>query len=196
MKQIIAVLLLFGSCCWATQPSGIEAQLQQLRQLSDAERHKATRKLAQEIRRLPDGAAKESLAERLANLVTEGDPGHGTLQEVATTLAQALPGHPSEEAYATLAQLVRYEHVAVSVDTPDFAAAMKKLETDDASRERSDFTLTDLNGQTWNLRSLSGKVVLVNFLATWCPPCRKELPDLEALQSLRSAGFCDPRYLR
>lgn len=41
------------------------------------------------------------------------------------------------------------------------------------------FELTTLSGETFNLEAHRGKVVLVNFFATWCPPCREELPYLE-----------------
>ena len=55
------------------------------------------------------------------------------------------------------------------------------MEANDQKRQQADFTLTDLEGKSWTLKSLQGKVVLVNFWATWCPPCRKEMPDLDAL---------------
>jgi cytochrome c biogenesis protein CcmG/thiol:disulfide interchange protein DsbE len=43
------------------------------------------------------------------------------------------------------------------------------------------FTLPDLRGKPVSLASLRGRPVLVNFFATWCPPCRAELPALQAL---------------
>lgn len=41
-----------------------------------------------------------------------------------------------------------------------------------------DFASQDLNGATWNLSHQQGRVVVVNYWATWCPPCRAETPAL------------------
>ena len=44
------------------------------------------------------------------------------------------------------------------------------------------FELKDLNGRSVRLSDFRGKVILINFWATWCPPCRAEMPDLVKLQ--------------
>jgi DsbE subfamily thiol:disulfide oxidoreductase len=44
-----------------------------------------------------------------------------------------------------------------------------------------DFTLQDTEGRTWRLADLAGKIVLVNFWASWCDPCRDEMPSIQSL---------------
>jgi peroxiredoxin len=54
----------------------------------------------------------------------------------------------------------------------------------------SDFTLTDLDGRAHSLGQHRGKIVLVNFWATWCKPCTTEMPAMQTVyDKLRDKGF-------
>ncbi len=52
----------------------------------------------------------------------------------------------------------------------------------DAQQKAPDFTLKDLSGNTVSLKDYRGKIVLLDFWATWCVPCRKSIPELVELR--------------
>jgi cytochrome c biogenesis protein CcmG, thiol:disulfide interchange protein DsbE len=60
--------------------------------------------------------------------------------------------------------------------------SFRQGERSDAGKPAPDFSFT-LNGRPARLSSLRGKVVVLNFWATWCPPCRDELPSLNRLEA-------------
>ena len=194
-SALVIVFILLASVLFAANKLNltkhekpIYEDIRLLRSLDDKDRARTTAELALKIRELPASENKVNLATALASLSTEGDFGHDTLQQVATTLAAALHDQPQPEdngqpayPYIALAQLQRYEGMDVTLQDLQYSAAMDQLKVMDERRQQADFTLADLKGEKWTLKSLKGKVVLLNFWATWCPPCNRELPDMEAL---------------
>jgi len=65
--------------------------------------------------------------------------------------------------------------IAVLLCVRDFAWAATEV-----GATAPPLVVKELSGQTFDLSAMRGKVVVINFWATWCPPCRKEMPALDA----------------
>jgi len=66
-------------------------------------------------------------------------------------------------------------------DTTQNNDSTKTIEINPNVTEAIDFTLKDLDGKELKLSDLKGKKVFLNFWATWCPPCKAEMPEIEKL---------------
>ena len=85
---------------------------------------------------------------------------------------------------------VTYRLLAPATVEPPPAASTAEQEQEQAPPRQladtlPDFTLANLAGQPQSIKSLSGKPMLINFWATWCGPCLREIPMLKELQAAR-----------
>jgi thiol-disulfide isomerase/thioredoxin len=71
---------------------------------------------------------------------------------------------------------------------PGPARAAHEVRAWPAGRPVPPFSLSDLDGQAWTLTALKGRGVLMNFWASWCDPCRAEMPSLQRLAGVRQAS--------
>lgn len=97
--------------------------------------------------------------------------------EVEESTNKAADNDESEEA----------KNAATSEDQAESSADAENEQQNAAKEDQQplipapDFTLTDQYGVTHSLADYRGKIIFLNFWATWCPPCRAEMPDIQAL---------------
>lgn len=97
------------------------------------------------------------------------------------------PGEPVEEPLED--ETVTEKEIEEDMEeSPEEVAPLPELPVEDVEfsdieigEKLPDFTLKSLDGEDVNLRELEGKIVLINFWATWCPWCDKEMADLDKL---------------
>ncbi|GBC94428.1 Thiol-disulfide oxidoreductase ResA [bacterium HR16] len=121
---------------------------------------------------------KDGLVYRMVYKMSDGD----TYEELVTALQLNTPVQKTAFAFKPPADAKKEE-------------PKQQAERDDTTslkgQEAPNFTLTDMEGNEVSLSSLRGKVVFLDFWATWCPPCRNSLPHTQALSQHEKAKSGD-----
>ena len=95
----------------------------------------------------------------------------------------------------------RLTRIAAAAAILWLAPASQARAAPEIGKAAPELVVTELDGQTFDLAKLHGKVVLVNYWATWCAPCRKDMPMLDAFyrshrQNLEMIGISVDRGAR
>ena len=144
------------------------------------------------------GAADTAPPDLLPNVFYNAAAAHGRDGDAAAALADL--DRAAEYGWADWDQLERDGDFAAVRETPGFETRLADWETAAAASAAGDlaaearrelaagdsfplaFTVTDTAGKTHTLAEYAGKVVVVDFWGTWCPPCRAEVPSFVTLQ--------------
>jgi thiol-disulfide isomerase/thioredoxin len=185
---LVAALLMFSNSVVDDNAALLHAkatdkEIQDLPNLPETTRSAAFRSMMQRIRNQPK-RYRLALASNLAVSAGEVVLEPAIVQSIANLLVDELQESPekaSELATDYLADFAFYRHIKVSFDSPLYRADIADREAEAKVRAAADFTLMDTKGKRWHWKGLRGNFVLLNFWATWCPPCQRELPVLEAV---------------
>lgn len=97
----------------------------------------------------------------------------------------SITGYLSKVSTATSPE--KKEEQSSSAETKPSAQSSSSAEEQQELPDSYDFTLTDQYGNSHTLSEYKGKTVFLNFWATWCPPCRAEMPDIQKIYEETSA---------
>lgn len=100
---------------------------------------------------------------------------------VAETAVEQTQEEPAEEATTESSVAGGVQEDSVEKNETESSAAGEAQEEPAALPPAPDFTLKDQYGKEHTLSEYKGRVVFLNFWATWCPPCRAEMPDIQEL---------------
>jgi thiol-disulfide isomerase/thioredoxin len=91
---------------------------------------------------------------------------------------------------AVIVVSAHYADKATRLQRTSSSVSAAKMDSPDAGKDAPDVTLKDLDGKDVSIAQYKGKIVLVNFWATWCEPCKVEIPWLIEMQQRYGAkGF-------
>ena len=136
------------------------------------------REEAAEDGNVPDSGTAEgadSAAEQESS--AQGDAGSDTASDAADDAADAAESNSKDGGESSAAD-------GAESDTGDAAEGSSAEDTEDSSADENaapDFELVDQYGNTHRLSDYRGKLIFLNCWATWCPPCRSEMPDIQKL---------------